>query len=250
MAITWRATHARVIPRSSGTASTRCSIDLPQPRLPRVLRHCNGGVLDSATSTPEHPAAGRELLLLWVRSPLVPGADCDLHGDRLLRRERDGGLAGAEEAVPVDQHLLEFRHARVLQILQLFCRERARGAAGGGPERLAAGSPRPAAGWHLVLYVPGDELHDRRVSRRAARAPKSARCRRVHFLLSPPRRRTDPACLVSPAPGREAPFFLDRGGSHRTAEDLLGVFQETGHRRQRRRDCQQGVRARRSVVSA
>ena len=101
---------------------------------------------------------------------------------------------------------------------------------------------------HLVLYLSGDELHDRRLPRGAARTSQPARRRRVHLLLPASGRRADSArVLFAAAGGRGADVrvaaAVERRGAH-----VLGVLQEAGDCRQRRGHRQQGLRVIRSVV--
>ena len=147
-------------------------------------------LLAAAAPRPERAAARRQLLLLRLRPSLVPDPDRHVHGRRLLRRARHGAVAGAQARVPGRQHRLELRDARLLQVLQLLRRQRRRGARRAlGLHAQSAGAARDPAGRHLVLHLPGDELHDRRLPRRAARAAQPARRRGVHLVLPAPGRR-------------------------------------------------------------
>ena len=63
----------------------------------------------------------------------------------------------------------------------------------GRPRRRAADARDPAAGRHLVLHVPGAQLHHRHLSRRDARAPQPDRLRALRRVLPASGRRPDHA---------------------------------------------------------
>src|SRR3990167_9921400 len=128
MATTSRAPSTGFTPRSCTAASRRSSGDLPQSRLRRLFPARHGAVLAPAAARAEHPAPRRQLFLLRLRAPVVPDPDRDLHVDRLLRGAVNGGVAGPPDALPPDEHRLELRDARLLQVLQLLRGERRAGA--------------------------------------------------------------------------------------------------------------------------
>ena len=77
------------------------------------------------------PHRGQNVLLLVASyffygyvHPVVPDPDRLVDGRRLLRRARHGAVAGAQARVHGDQHRLELRDARLLQVLQLLRRQR------------------------------------------------------------------------------------------------------------------------------
>src|SRR6476661_412903 len=91
---------AAATPRSSGSASIRCSgrsarsatlDDLPQHRLPRLLRGCRLDLLASVASLAERLPARRQLRVLRLGTSVVRDPDAGLDDRRLLGRAADGG---------------------------------------------------------------------------------------------------------------------------------------------------------------
>ncbi len=95
-------------------------------------------LLDAAAPRSERAAARGELLLLWLRSPLVPDSDRHVDDRGLLRCARHGGVAGTSPAVSLAQHRIELRDAGLLQVLQLLRRKRPRGVGSARPARSAS----------------------------------------------------------------------------------------------------------------
>ncbi len=193
-----------------------------------------------------------QLLLLRLRASVVPDADRDVDGDRLLRRAaawsagRAAGAASSALSIVTNFGMLGFFKYFNFFVENVHAALAALGVSAGMPAL-----QRDPAGRHLVLHVPGDELHDRRLSRRAARPPQPARRRGVRVVLPAPGRRPDSAGLVPAAAGRGR-----RGAStsrRRGAGCLLicwGFFKKLVIADNVGVDRQQGVRARRPVVLA
>ena len=151
-----------------------------------------------------------QLLLLRLRPPVVPDPDRD------RRRSSTTAPRAAWRRGPHSAArflwlsiVSNFGMLGFFKYFNFFVENVARGSRRAGHHGQPAGAAHPAAGRHLVLHVPGDELHDRRVSRRAARAPQPARRRRLRLVLSSPRRRSDSARVVSAAAGRIGAALLD-----------------------------------------
>ena len=167
----------------------------------------------------------------------------------LLGRPADGGRSGAQRRYLVGQPGREPGHARRLQVLQLLRRERPRRAGGDRPHGGAAAARGGAAGRHLVLHLPGAQLHRRRLQGRDARPAQPDRLRAVRRLLPAPGGRPDHAGAEPAGAGGAAAHLERRPGPQRRRADRLGPVQEAGHRRQRRRDRQPRVLASRTRPS-
>ena len=239
---------AAATPRSSSSACARCFRDLPQPRFRRCSSSSSSTVYwRLPAARPERAAPGRELLLLRLRAPVVPDPhrDLDASSTTAAARGMEAGrrTAGASCGCSI---VSNFGLLGFFKYFNFFVDNVAAAlAALGVPVSPPMLRDRPA-GRHLVLHVPGDELHDRRLPRRAARAAEPARRRGVRLVLPAPGRRADRARLEPAAAGRSARAASRSTRRDRLPADLLGLLQEAGHRRQRRRDRQQGVRAGRS----
>ena len=135
-----------------------------------------------------------------------------------------------------------------LQVLQLLHREHARGAGRLRADGVAADPGARAAGRHLVLHLPGAELHGGGVLGTHARAAQRRGLRTVRRVLPAPGSRADHA-RHQPAGAGRAAAHLERGSrAQRAGADRLGFLQEAGGRRQRRHHRQPRVQPRGSVV--
>ena len=108
------------------------------------------------------------------------------------------------EGVALAEHRRQPGLAGRLQVFRFLRRQRRRRRRG---DRLEHSADRVAAGparRHLVLHVPVDELHDRRVSRARAGAEEFHRRRGVRVLLPAPGGRSDHARDQSLAADRAA----------------------------------------------
>ena len=157
-----------------------------------------------------------QLFLLRLRPSLVPDSDRDVDGHGLLRRPRHGERGRRSDAASCGSASSRTSGCSASSSTSISSSRTSHGVlARAGHHGQSAGAAHRAAGRHLVLHVPGDELHDRRVSRRAARPPQPARRRRLRLVLSSPRSRSDSARLVPAAAGRVGAALLDREGARR-----------------------------------
>src|SRR5204863_6041873 len=102
--------RASAIPSASPRSTPGSCIDLPQPRLRRVLFRDARDLLVSAAAPAERAAADRQLCLLRLGPSVVAGVAADDDDDRLLVGEADSGIRARGsgisncEALAVGQH--------------------------------------------------------------------------------------------------------------------------------------------------
>ena len=87
---------AGTTPRCSVAGWTRCSDDLPQPRLRRLLPDRRDDLLAAVAPGAERAAAGGELRLLRLGASVVRADHAGLDHGRLLGRPAHGGRPGAQ----------------------------------------------------------------------------------------------------------------------------------------------------------
>ena len=119
----------------------------------------------------------------------------------------------AEESVAVAQHRRQPGPAGRLQVFRFLRRQRRRRRRRGRLEHSADRVAAGPAGRHLVLHVPVDELHDRRLSRARAGADEIHRRRGVRLVLPAPGGRADHARDQPVAADRAEEDVLGRGGA-------------------------------------
>ena len=228
---------AGTTPTSSGAGWIRCSDDLPQPRLRRLLPDRRDDLL--AAAAPRRRtcccSAASYVFYGWVHPwfVLIMLASTTVDYWAGQRMEDD---PARKTPLPGGQPRREPRHARRLQVLQLLRRERARRARRAGAHGGAAAARDRAAGRHLVLHLPGAQLHRGRLQGRDARAPQPDRLRALRRLLPAPGGRADHArAEPAGAGGAAARVGRRRWPARGVRAGRVGPLQEAGHRRQRRR---------------
>ena len=180
----------------------------------------------------QDPPAGRLLgLLRRLGLALRRAADCQ-RGSQLGRSQAD--RRGRRRRAPPQgvagrRHRHQLGHPWLVQILRLL-HGAVRGAApirglGARPGDHAGG----AAGRHLLLHLPGDELRHRHLPAQD-RAGVAARHGPPDELLPAPRRGPDRARLAPHSPVQEGAGAHPRHGGDGPFADRLGPVQEIDHR--------------------
>src|SRR4029453_9677992 len=169
--------------------------------LRRLLRRRLLPVPPPPDLSPSEPAPPRrQLLLLRGVGLALPVPAAVLHRARLRLRPRHRleRLSAAPEGVPDRQRHRQPHAAGVLQVLQLLPRFAPNPAGSAGPLRRGAPPPHHPAGGDLLLHVPGDVLHHRRLSARDPRHAPLPRLRPLRGVLPPHGGGPDHAGILAP----------------------------------------------------
>ena len=141
-----------------------------------------------------------------------------------------------------DERVRESGDSLLLQVPRLRGRESQLHLHGVGTQLRLAGAGDHSSGGNLLLHLPVDELHDRRVSRGAGSQYELHRRAALRVLLPAARRGPDRARFPAPAPGRGR-SGIALGSTALRIDPLHGrLLQEAHHRRQCGPDRQSRLR--------
>ncbi|CAA9332689.1 MAG: Probable poly(beta-D-mannuronate) O-acetylase, partial [uncultured Gemmatimonadaceae bacterium] len=187
--------------------------DLQLAHLHRLLPGGAGAAQRAApVAGEEAQPAPRELPVLRRVEPAVRGAALALDRDRLVggAEDRRHRRAGPAPALHARLGRGQPRAARLLQVRRLRAGELPAGARGGGGAVRPARARHRAPGGHLVLHVPDDVVHARRVPGARAAGVELPGLRALRDLLPAARRGADRAA--------HGPGAAVRRAAHRDAE--------------------------------